>query len=190
MTVDRQEALEIVKEKLKPKRYEHTIRVMDTAVSLAKHYGVNEKKIELAAILHDYAKYRSPDEMRRWVIKEKLPQDILEYNDELLHGPVGSKMIEHELGVKDDLIQNAIYYHTTGKRNMTLFEKIIFIADYIEPGRQFPGVEAVREVVYKDIHEACYMAATNTILFLMEMEQPIYPDTFQLYNERYIKGGK
>ncbi len=185
--MERKQALALVKEQLRPKRYEHTVRVTDTAISLARHYKLDVKKIEIAAIFHDYAKYRNPNEMKRWVLSEQLPQDLLEYGPELLHGPVGSIMIEKEVGIKDPEIQSAIYYHTTGKRNMSLFDQIIFIADYIEPGRSFPGVEEVRSVVYHDINKACWLAARNTIEFLMEHEQPIYPDTFQLYNEGLCK---
>jgi predicted HD superfamily hydrolase involved in NAD metabolism len=184
--LEREKALAIVEKQLKKKRYEHTVRVMETAIKLAEHYAADLKKTEQAAIFHDYAKYRNPEEMRRWVIEEKLPQDLLEYGDELLHGPVGSLMIEREVGIKDPEVQSAIHYHTTGKRNMSLLDKIIFIADYIEPGRSFSGVDEVRAIVYDDIDQACWMAARNTIQFLMEHEQPVYPDTFHLYNEKLM----
>ncbi|MFC4404053.1 bis(5'-nucleosyl)-tetraphosphatase (symmetrical) YqeK [Gracilibacillus xinjiangensis] len=181
--MEREKALAIVEKQLKKKRYEHTVRVMETAIALAEHYSANVKKAEQAAIFHDYAKYRDIKEMRRWVIEEKLPQDLLEYGDELLHGPVGSVMVEREVGIKDPEVQSAIYYHTTGKSYMSLLDKIIFIADYIEPGRSFLGVDEVRAIVYEDIDQACWMAARNTVQFLMEHEQPVYPDTFHLYNE-------
>ncbi|MDX8045904.1 bis(5'-nucleosyl)-tetraphosphatase (symmetrical) YqeK [Gracilibacillus sp. S3-1-1] len=182
--MEQKKALKIVEKQLTKKRYDHTVRVMETALDLAAHYELDTKKVELAAIFHDYAKYRNPEEMKRWIIEEKLPQDLLDYHPELWHGPVGSKMIEREIGIGDPEIQSAIYWHTTGKRNMSLFEQVIFIADYIEPGRDFPGVDEVREVVYKDIDQACWTAARNTIQFLMSKNQPIYPDTFQLYNEK------
>ncbi|WP_058307318.1 bis(5'-nucleosyl)-tetraphosphatase (symmetrical) YqeK [Gracilibacillus massiliensis] len=177
-------ALKIVEKQLTKKRYEHTVRVMETALDLAKHYKVDEQKVELAAILHDYAKYRDPSEMKRWIIEEKLPHDLLEHHPELWHAPVGAKMIERELGVNDPAILSAIHWHTTGKRHMSLMDKVIFIADYIEPGRDFPGVEEVRGIVYNDLDQACWLAARNTISFLMRKNQPIYPDTFQLYNEK------
>ncbi|WP_163537822.1 bis(5'-nucleosyl)-tetraphosphatase (symmetrical) YqeK [Gracilibacillus sp. YIM 98692] len=185
--MEREVALNIVKKQLKTARYEHTKRVMETALKLADHYNADQKKVELSAIFHDYAKYRNHDEMKRWIIAEKLPQDLLEYHPELWHGPVGSKMIEREVGLKDLEVSSAIYWHTTGKRNMSLMDQIIFIADYIEPGRDFPGVDDVRAVVYDDIDKACWMAAKNTIQFLLSKNASIYPDTFQLYNERIVK---
>ncbi|UOQ47371.1 bis(5'-nucleosyl)-tetraphosphatase (symmetrical) YqeK [Gracilibacillus caseinilyticus] len=182
--MNRAEALKIVERQLTKKRYEHTVRVMETALDIAGHYQVDRQKVELAAIFHDYAKYRHPEEMKRWIIQEKLPHDLLEYHQELWHGPVGSVMIEREVGISDPEIQSAIYWHTTGKRNMTLMDKIIFIADYVEPGREFAGVEEVRGLVFENIDRACWLAARNTIQFLMGKEQPVYPDTFQLYNEK------
>ncbi|GAE94077.1 hydrolase [Gracilibacillus boraciitolerans JCM 21714] len=182
--MERTKALEIVEKQLTKARFEHTIRVMETALDLAKHYGVNERKVEMAAILHDYAKYRDPAEMKRWIIEEKLPQDLLDYHPELWHAPVGAKMVAREVGIDDSEILSAITWHTTGKQKMSLLDQIIFIADYIEPGRDFPGVEEVRAIVKDDIDQACWLAARNTITYLMSKNQPIYPDTFQLYNEK------
>lgn len=185
--MEQNKALEIVEKQLTRKRYEHTLRVMETALKLAEYYGADQKKIEIAAIFHDYAKYRQPEEMKRWIIAEKLPQDLLEYHPELWHGPVGSKMIEREIGITDKEVQSAVYWHTTGKRYMSLMDQIIFIADYIEPGREFAGVQEVRELAYQDIGQACWMAAGNTIRYLMANKQAVYPDTFQLYNERLVQ---
>ncbi|GAB2554662.1 bis(5'-nucleosyl)-tetraphosphatase (symmetrical) YqeK [Gracilibacillus alcaliphilus] len=181
--MNREQALEMVRQQLPIKRYEHTIRVMETALDLAEHYQLDLKKVELAAIFHDYAKYRDAKELKRWIIQEQLPQDLLDYHQELWHGPVAAKMLEKEIGICDPEIQSAIYWHTTGKQHMSQMDKVIFIADYIEPGRSFPGVEEVRQVVYDDIDKACWMAARNTIIFLISKNQSIYPDTFQLYNE-------
>lgn len=185
--MEQNKALEIVEKQLTKQRYAHTVRVMEMALELAEHYGADQKKVEIAAIFHDYAKYRQPEEMKRWIIAEKLPQDLLDYHSELWHGPVGSRMIEREIGIADSEIQSAIYWHTTGKRYMNVMDQIIYIADYIEPGREFSGVEEVRNIVYQDIGQACWMAARSTIQYLMANNQPIYPDTFQLYNERLVK---
>ncbi|ENH97589.1 metal dependent phosphohydrolase [Gracilibacillus halophilus YIM-C55.5] len=187
--MERTEALAIVEKQLKRPRYEHTIRVMETALELAELYGADQKKVELAAIFHDYAKYRDSEEMKRWIISEKLPQDLLDHHVELWHGPVGSKMIQKEVGIYDESIASAIYWHTTGTDLMGLMDKIIFIADYIEPGRDFPGVEEVREMAYHDLDEACWMAAKNTIQFLMSQQAPIYPDTMKLYNKKMMYKG-
>jgi|SRR5690606_17052843 len=183
--MERNEALEIVKEQLTKTRYEHTVRVIETSLQLADYYEVDKEKTELAAIFHDYAKYRDKEEMKKWIIKEKLPHDLLEYHPELWHGPVGAVLVKHEVGIKDEEILSAIRWHTTGKRNMSLLEKVIYIADYIEPGRAFPGVDEVRKMVYENLDNACWMAAKNTIGFLLGRNQSVYPDTFHLYNEKF-----
>ncbi len=179
-----EEAYERVKPKLKPARFEHTKRVVETAVELAEAYGEDIEKTKIAAAFHDYAKYRDVEEMKRWIIKETaLPKDLLLYHHELWHGPVGAYLVRVEHDVMDTDILSAITYHTTGHANMTLLEKIVFLADYIEPGRSFPGVDEVRKVAKEDLNQGCYLALRNTIQFLMSKGQTIYPDTFHAYND-------
>jgi predicted HD superfamily hydrolase involved in NAD metabolism len=181
--MEREQALEIVKAQLTEHRYQHTLGVTDTAILLARKYGADEKKAELAAIFHDYAKFRPKDEMRKIIVEEGLPEDLLEYNTELWHAPVGAYLAEHEAGITDIDILDAIRFHTSGRRGMTKLEKVIYLADYIEPGRHFPGVEEVREMAQSSLHAALLQAVQNTIMFLMKKNQAIYPDTFHTYND-------
>ncbi|WP_416149290.1 bis(5'-nucleosyl)-tetraphosphatase (symmetrical) YqeK [Salipaludibacillus sp. HK11] len=182
------QAFEVVRHALKPRRFEHTERVVEEATKLAKRYGGDLQTIRLAAILHDYAKYRSSLEMRDMVIKEKnLPNHLLDYGDELLHSFVGAVYVHQELAVDDDSILSAIRYHTTGRAGMTLEEKIVFLADYIEPGRTFSGAKLTRELAEKDLDVACLQSLKNTICYLSENSIAIYPDTFEAYNDFVIK---
>jgi predicted HD superfamily hydrolase involved in NAD metabolism len=184
MELTRNEALNYVKPYLKVKRYEHTVRVVDQAVELAKRFGADIRKAELAAALHDYAKYKPLDEMKRWICEDRrLPKDLLDYHHELWHGPVGALMLEREIGLNDPEIMSAIRYHTTGRKHMSILDKIVFLADYIEPGRDFPGVDEVRDTALKSIDQACAMALKNTIVFLISKERTVYPDTFHAYND-------
>ncbi|MFD1358271.1 bis(5'-nucleosyl)-tetraphosphatase (symmetrical) YqeK [Fictibacillus halophilus] len=180
--MDRNKALEIVKKHLTEHRYVHTLGVLETSLKLAQLYGADLNKTETAAIFHDYAKFRPKDEMREIVKKENLPQDLLLFGSEVLHAPVGAFLVEKEIGIQDEEVLSAIYYHTTGNGNMNTLEKVIFLADYIEPNRQFPGVEEVREEAEKDLNKACLMAVKNTINFLMKQNQKIYPLTLESYN--------
>ncbi|WBX79081.1 bis(5'-nucleosyl)-tetraphosphatase (symmetrical) YqeK [Virgibacillus salarius] len=184
-------AKDIVKPHLTTARYEHSLRVAETAKELALLYGEKVEKAELAAVFHDYAKYRSRDELARWIVTSYLPKDLLDYHHELWHGPVAALLIEKEFGVKDIDIQNAIHYHTTGRAHMSNLEMIIFLADYIEPGRKFTGIDKVREMAKVDLVHACLMASANTIRFLMNKNTAIYPDTFHTYNDliRRVNGG-
>jgi predicted HD superfamily hydrolase involved in NAD metabolism len=181
--MERHEALAIVRKQLTEHRYQHTIGVMETAIELAKKYGADVKKAELAAIFHDYAKFRPKEEMKRIIIEQNMPSDLLQYNAELWHAPVGAYLVKTEVGIDDVDILDAIRYHTSGRANMTVLEKVVYLADYIEPGRAFPGVDEVRELAQQNLDLALLKALQNTISFLMKKNEAIYPDTFYTYND-------
>lgn len=187
--MEREVALKIVSEQLTERRYIHTLGVMETAIELAGLYGEDVKKAEIAAIFHDYAKFRPKDEMKNIIKEQKMPNILLEHNSELWHAPVGAYLVEKEVGIHDQGILSAIKYHTSGRPNMTLLEKIIYVADYIEPGRQFPGVEEVRDIAKHNLDQALVKAIQNTIVFLLKKNQTIYPDTIETYNFLVLKGG-
>ncbi|MBY0123863.1 bis(5'-nucleosyl)-tetraphosphatase (symmetrical) YqeK [Bacillus sp. S/N-304-OC-R1] len=187
--MDRDVALKIVKEQLTDHRYQHTIGVMDTAISLAEKYGADSKKAEMAAIFHDYAKFRPKEEMKKIIVEQGMPSELLLYNSELWHAPVGAFLVQKEVGIEDVEILDAIRFHTSGRINMTLLEKVIYLADYIEPGRHFPGVDEVREMAQKSLNKALIKSIQNTILFLMKKGQPVFPDTFNTYNDLIMRSG-
>jgi predicted HD superfamily hydrolase involved in NAD metabolism len=180
--MERAKALEIVKEQLTDHRYQHTLGVVETAVKLAKKYGANEKQAELAAIFHDYAKFRPKEEMKQIIIQEKMPEELLFYNSELWHAPVGAYLVENEVGINDHEVLEAIRYHTSGRPQMSLLEKIIYVADYIEPGRQFPGVDEVRQVANENLDEALLLSIQNSIIFLVKKKRAVFPLTLETYN--------
>jgi predicted HD superfamily hydrolase involved in NAD metabolism len=180
--MEREKALALVKEHLTDHRYEHTIGVMETAIVLARLYGADVKKAETAAIFHDYAKFRSKDEMKQIIIEQNMTKELLIHSPELWHAPVGAYLAAKEAGIKDKEILDAIRYHTSGRENMTLLDKVIYVADYIEPGRIFPGADEVRELAKNDLNKALIVSMKNTILFLLKKNQPIYPQTLKSYN--------
>lgn len=177
------EAISIIKLQLTEKRFEHSLRVAETAKSLAELYGVDVFKAELSAILHDYAKDFSVDQLRKQIIAGKLSKDLLLYHHELWHGPVASYLLETEYGIKDNDILHAIKFHTTGRAQMSKLELIIYVADYIEPGRQFPGVDEVRKIAQENLNQAAWTVSGNTIRFLLQKTALIYPDTIHVYND-------
>ena len=181
--MNREQALSIVKEHLTEKRYVHTIGVMETAIILAERFGADVKQAELAAIFHDYAKFRNREEMKQIIIDQHMPQDLLNFHHELWQAPVGAYLVKNECGIEDEEVLSAITYHTTGRVDMTLLEKVIFLADYIEPGRSFPGVEEVREKAKENLNTAVVYALRNTITFLLSKSTTIYPNTFLAYND-------
>jgi predicted HD superfamily hydrolase involved in NAD metabolism len=185
--MNREEALRLVKEQITEHRYQHTLGVMETSIALAERYGADPKKAELAAIFHDYAKFRPKEEMKEIILSQQMDPALLSYNSELWHAPVGAYLVEKEAGITDREILDAIRYHTAGRVNMTLLDKIVFLADYIEPGRAFPGVDEVRDTAKKNLDQAVIEALRNTIFFLMKKNQAVYPDTFHTYNDLILK---
>jgi predicted HD superfamily hydrolase involved in NAD metabolism len=174
----REQLLEAVREQITKHRYEHTLGVMETAIELANKYGADKKKAETAAILHDYCKFWPEDKMREIIeTTPGIPKDLLEHDKELWHAHVGAEVVRRDLGIDDEEVLNAIRYHTSGRENMTLLEKVVCLADYIEPGRQFPGVEELREAAKEDLDRALAKAFGNTITFLVGREKRIYPLT-------------
>ncbi|MEJ9209974.1 bis(5'-nucleosyl)-tetraphosphatase (symmetrical) YqeK [Bacillus smithii] len=180
--MNREKALKIVKEQLTEHRFQHTLGVMETAIKLAAKYGADEKKAELAAIFHDYAKFRPKEEMKQIIIQQAMDPKLLQFNSELWHAPVGAYLAKTEAGIEDEEVLDAIRYHTSGRPDMTVLDKVIYLADYIEPGRQFPGVDEVREMAEQNLDEALIQALKNTIVFLLKKNQPVFPDTVDTYN--------
>ncbi|RFU65782.1 bis(5'-nucleosyl)-tetraphosphatase (symmetrical) YqeK [Peribacillus glennii] len=186
----REEALRLVKQQITEHRYQHTLGVMETSIMLAERFGADAGKAELAGIFHDYAKFRPKDEMKEIILTQNMNRDLLSYNSELWHAPVGAYLVQKEAGITDPEVLDAIKYHTSGRINMTLLDKCVFLADYIEPGRGFPGVDDVREIAKTDLDQAIIGALRKTIFFLMKKSQAVYPDTFYTYNDLILKKEK
>ncbi|GIN71003.1 hypothetical protein J14TS2_14780 [Bacillus sp. J14TS2] len=182
--MNRDQALKIVQRSLGAgPRYQHTVRVLETAIILADRYGEDVPKVELAAIFHDYAKMMAVAELKKLLLKANEDSRLIEYHSELWHGPVAAYLAREEFAIEDNDVLNAIRYHTTGRANMSRLEKIIFLADYIEPQRDFPGINETRELARKNLDESVLKALSNTIAFLLTKKATIYPDTFEAYND-------
>lgn len=153
---------------LKKKRYEHTLGVRYTAASLAMCHGCDLEQAQLAALLHDCAKGYSEEELLHLASKHNLEVNTFEKKaPQLLHAKVGAYIAEHQYQVKDEAVLNAIRYHTTGKPDMTPLEKIIFIADYIEPNRKMlEGLPQCRKMAFEDLDLAMYQILKNTLSYL------------------------
>lgn len=163
---------------LTPKRYSHSLNVMNTAVQLARIYGADEKKAAVAGLLHDCARDIRGGKVFDLCDSYSIHVDsICKVQPELLHGPLGAKLVEDEYGVTDKEVQRAIHYHTTGCEDMNLLEKVVFIADYIEPGRSFNGVDAIRKQAYADMDGAIIQALDSTIRFVLSKGNLVHPDT-------------
>lgn len=158
--------MELLNERLKPSRLKHTLGVRDMAVKLAKIHGADEEKAEKAALLHDFCKNISTEESDRIVNKYDIGSEYLG-NTALAHSKTAACVLEHEYGVSDREVLDAISCHTVGKPNMTLLEKIIYVSDTIEEGRDFPGVEEMRSAAFEDINKACMLVLDRTIMYVL-----------------------
>ena len=164
-------------------RYLHCIRVMETAILLGQKYNVDREKVRTAALLHDCAKFKDKVELLKKASQFGIILDnVMKQNLELIHAPIGAKVAEKEYGIKDIEVLDAIRYHTTARENMTILDKIIYISDYIEPKRNFAGVEKVRQLTFEDIDIGISLALDNTIKFLIEMDRVIHLDTIKARN--------
>ncbi|SOC20731.1 predicted HD superfamily hydrolase involved in NAD metabolism [Ureibacillus xyleni] len=181
--MERDDYLANVKIRMPEKRYIHTIGVMETAISLAKKYGEDEKSAETAAILHDIAKYADENWMREVVQTKGLDPRLLGWGSEILHGPVGAWIAQHEFNITNEDILNAIRFHTTGRAGMSKLEKIIYIADMIEPNRNFPGVENLRQIANENLELAMESCVSHSITFLVQTKQPIFPASVECFND-------
>lgn len=182
-----QEIQNKVKEILPEYRYEHTLRVVEVAKNLAKQYGASEERAALAALVHDICKPMDELEMKKYVVLHNLDVKLLDYPVEVLHGPVGSAFIEEQFGIEDEEVKLAVSNHTFGRSHMTLLEKIIFIADYIDPARKHPHLKEVTEVADYDLDEAVRLAAKYTLVYLIDNNERIYPSLLECYNYYNIK---
>lgn len=182
-----EELLEIRKDlskKLKKERMEHTVGVMYTAGSLAMCYHADLQKALTAGLLHDCAKYGSvKDQMKMCKKKGITLTESEQAMPALIHAKLGAYLARHEYGIKDPEILDAITYHTTGRPDMTLLEKIIYIADYIEPNRKvIPGLEEIRGIVFQDIDRAVCLAAGRTVRYLSDGGKAVDPMSVSTYN--------
>ena len=173
-----------IKSYMKKKRFQHTLGVMEAAVALAESNGADIHKTAVAALLHDYAKDFSRDELMSYVEKYKIEIDpVLEQAHQLLHGKVAARIAAEQFGILDDEVLMAIEYHTTGRKGMGLMEKIIYLSDFIEEGREYPGVEALRQLASQDLDKAVLQALTNTMIYVLRTGKLLHHNTLEARNE-------
>ncbi len=159
---------------LKPKRMPHVLGTEQEAVRLVRRYGGDETQARIAALLHDCTKKLDMAQQLALCEKYGIMLDELEQKAlKLLHSKTGAAIARDVFGV-EDAVYDAILYHTTGKPDMTRLEKIIYLADYIEPTRDFPGVDELRKTVYEDLDKGLLMGLTMTIQEMEEMGNPVH----------------
>ena len=182
MTIDQMRRK--LQRRLKKNRFAHSIGVANTAVKLAKRFGVDETKAYVAGLLHDCAREFENDELPAQAKARGI--EIGEVEREmplLLHSYIGAKMIHEIYGVDDAAIAQAIWRHTVGAADMTRLDKIIYFADMIEPNRDYPGVEKLRALAETaDLDEILLTALSESIIFVVQKNSLVHPETVAARN--------
>lgn len=167
---------------LSEKRYNHCVRTKKMAEMLCDRYGIDKRAI-IAAYYHDICKELELDKMIELVGDEYKKDIDSMYTKSILHGYAGAKYLEKNLQIKDKVILNAVRYHTTGKKNMTDVEKVVYIADAIELGREYDMVDKIREKVFENLNEGILLEIDYKIKMLIVKKQKIHKNTIDFRNE-------
>ncbi len=179
---------EIIEEKVRSqlgdKRFAHTQRVTEMALRIAKAHKVSEEKVWVAAMLHDFAKDRSSEELIELLKEAGHPVTFAESKEKaLLHAPAAAILAQKELGITDKEILDAIRYHTTGYPGMGKVAKIVYLADAVEPSRKYKGVEKIRELAMRDLKRALLLSLQSTLMHLLESQAIIHPASIEARNQ-------
>lgn len=176
-------------EHLTDKRRRHTAGVRKTAFELCELYGGDYEKADIAATCHDLFRGKRVDEINYYVNKYGLDRRYLG-NASLAHGKIAARFMQEELGITDPEILDAVSFHTTGRAGMTLLDKIIYLADAIEPGRDYQGLETLRTEARKDLDKACLLSLLRSMDFVRAKGEALDIDTIKAKEdlERKING--
>ncbi len=178
----------IVKEKMSKKRFIHSLSVSKVAKKLAQAYGADEKKAEMAGLLHDITKEMPEDEQLKLFESEGIVLDDVERSTtKLWHSISGTIYVKKYLNIQDADILNAIRYHTTARSNMSLLEKIIVMSDFISEDRQYDNVEYMRSLAFENLDKAIIYGLKIQMEFLFEQDKPIAVNMLKAYNDIILK---
>lgn len=181
-----------LKTKLSPMRYEHSLSVSYTCMNLAMRYGYDLDKAELAGLMHDCGKRYSDEIILKKCLKHGIEVSDAEYKAlPVLHAKYGAWLAKHKYGIEDREILNAIACHTTGKPDMTVLDKILYIADYVEPRRyKADNLPQIRKMAFIDLDETMYAILSGTLEYLKKKGGNIDPMTTEAYEYfKKIRGG-
>ncbi len=179
-SVNMDEIIEKVKEILPKKRFDHVVRVVDMSLKLAKIYNSDIDKVKKSAYLHDIAKFFTLEEMLDLLDENEIEKEYVVR--EFLHGFAGAIYVKKEFQIDDEDILNGIRYHTVGRKGMSQIEKIVYLADAIEEGRDYEGVQEIRELAYKNLDKAILMEANHKIKYLIDIGVVLHPNTVEMRN--------
>lgn len=178
-----------IRERLTEKRYRHTMGVVETAVALAEKHGADVEKAHIAALFHDACKNLDIDEMNMLVEKYEVGEVYID-KPQLAHSKLAAAVIKDRFGVDDEEIVDAISFHTTGRENMSLLEKIVYVADATEPNRTYPDAKRLNALAFMDLDRACFEVAEWSLKIITEEGRYLDSDTVKARDwfEKILKG--
>lgn len=183
-----EEMKRILKESLPLKRYKHSLEVYETAIKLAKEHKLDVEKVAIAALLHDCGREVAGRDSLAKAAELGIAVDETEANQPiLLHAKLGVYYARHKYGVEDQEILDGILYHTTGAKDMTPLAMAVYLADLLEPTRNFPGIEDMRRLAKTDMEKTMMRAYAQTIRYLLEYDLLIHPNCILGYNQLAAK---
>ncbi|MGI6453244.1 MAG: bis(5'-nucleosyl)-tetraphosphatase (symmetrical) YqeK [Syntrophomonadaceae bacterium] len=184
-------AIKIIRSRLSEERFNHSLRVAQAAQRLSESYALPQEPAYLAGLLHDYAKGLSGSALVSLAEENGLiTENIERLIPDILHAPVGAFLVEKELGVDDTEILKAIRNHTLGEANMGILEKIIYLADMMEPGRDYPGRERLECLAFRSLDEAMLFGLESTIKYCVDRKRLLHPKTVDVRNFLLLQAQK
>jgi predicted HD superfamily hydrolase involved in NAD metabolism len=191
MMITPKEALEIIRFKLSRSRFKHCLHVASTAREMAAQYGLDEEQAYLTGLLHDYGKGISGQDLID--LAEEFGMVLTPIDREvpdLLHGPVGAFLLAEELDIDDNELLHAVSTHTLGALDMNALDKIVYLADMVEPGRDYPGMERLRCLAMRNLDSGMLLGLETTIKYCIERGRLLHPRTVEVRNQYLRLFGK
>lgn len=178
----RQALCQAVEAAVSPQRFQHILRVEETALALASHYGVDWEQVSIAALAHDLCKDMPEEEQRRLAINYWNYPKLEDEPSAILHGFAAAQTLKEVYRCNEPTILTAVAGHTIGWYEMSDVAKIVYIADYIEPARDFPGVDRARELAWESLDAAMWYKMQQTLAYLVQRRQPLFAGAVEIYN--------
>ena len=187
----RQNYTELLRSRLGDYRFRHSLCVAEEALRLAKLYGADEQKAELAGLLHDIMKEADREEQEKYICMDtrRIPE-YYEISPKLMHAHAGASYVRRELGIKDKDVLAAIRYHTTGRAGMSLLERVVFLADFTSADRDYHDIDTMRSLASKSMEKAMLYALSSSITHLVSKGRLVHPDAIDAYNDLLLSGGR
>lgn len=186
-----EEMKELLGKSLPSKRFKHSVAVYETALKLAEAHKLPLERVAVAALLHDCGREVNSKESIAKAQELGVELDMVELAQPvLIHAKLGAYNARHKYGVDDEEILAGILYHTTGAADMTDLAKVVYLADMLEPGRDFPGIEELRKQAFKNLDKAMLMAYDSTMRYLLDSKLLLHPRCIEGYNQLRLQAKK